>query len=227
MEIPSPEIPKTGRRFAIPDIHGCPKTLLALLKQIGPNEDDQVFFLGDYVNKGPDSQGTLDFLISLSEKPNYHFIRGNHDQLLLDHLKGENLLPPEKIKKLNIQSFDQRGNYDQYISFIEASVYYLNLDQFLLVHAGFDFSSENAFDDTQRMMNIVGFSYNDKLANHKTIVHGHLPLPLETIEMKIQNQERILPLDNGCVYLGERPGHGNLLALDLDSKEMFKQKRID
>ncbi len=53
-----------GRRIAIGDIHGCSKTLKALvLKQLKPTFDDQIFFLGDYVSRGNDSAGVIDFIL--------------------------------------------------------------------------------------------------------------------------------------------------------------------
>ncbi len=226
MEIPSPEIPKTGRRFVIPDIHGCPKSLLALLEQIDPLENDQVFFLGDYVNKGPESIQVLDILISLTQKPNYYFIRGNHDQMMLEHLTGKTVLDSDKQKKLNVTAFNDLPDHKPYIGFLENLKYFLNLDTFLLVHAGFNFKGD-PYHDYASMMNIVGFPYDLEMANHKTIVHGHLPQTLETIESRIKNQEKILPLDNGCVYLNQRPGHGHLLAFELDTRTLFKQIKLD
>ncbi len=45
--------PASGRRLVIPDVHGCYHSLLALMEKIQVGPEDQLFFLGDYVNKGP------------------------------------------------------------------------------------------------------------------------------------------------------------------------------
>jgi serine/threonine protein phosphatase 1 len=46
-------------RYAISDIHGCPKTLAALIGEIGLEKKDELFLLGDYIDRGPDSQGVI------------------------------------------------------------------------------------------------------------------------------------------------------------------------
>ena len=51
--------------FAIGDLHGCPNELEVLLEAIAPGRDDTVVFLGDYVDRGPDSAGGIDELLAL------------------------------------------------------------------------------------------------------------------------------------------------------------------
>ena len=53
------------RTLAIGDIHGCLAPLELLWKTIDPGPEDQVVFIGDYVDRGPDSKGVIDFLIDL------------------------------------------------------------------------------------------------------------------------------------------------------------------
>lgn len=73
-----------GRLLSIGDIHGHTRALEALLDEVRPSPSDKLIFLGDYVNKGPDVAGTLEILSSLSQEENWIFLRGNHDQMLLD-----------------------------------------------------------------------------------------------------------------------------------------------
>lgn len=78
--------------FAIGDIHGCHRKLVALLGRLPlDREEDTLVFLGDYINRGPDSRQVLDTLIGLER--NYSrviFLKGNHEQALLDYaLHGE------------------------------------------------------------------------------------------------------------------------------------------
>lgn len=47
-------------------------------------EGDRIVFLGDYVNKGPDTKGTIDLLLGIQDRYETVFLRGNHDQMLID-----------------------------------------------------------------------------------------------------------------------------------------------
>lgn len=68
---------------AIGDIHGERKKLSALLTKLP--EVAKLVFIGDYVDRGPDSAGTLEDLVALQEqRPDTVFLRGNHDQMMLD-----------------------------------------------------------------------------------------------------------------------------------------------
>ena len=53
----------TGRLIAIGDIHGRDDKLEALLDQLQPDADDELVFLGDYIDRGPDSFGVVERLI--------------------------------------------------------------------------------------------------------------------------------------------------------------------
>lgn len=70
--------------WAFGDVHGNLIALQTLWQVIQPKADDQIYFLGDYVDRGLDSRGVLDFLITLQRKyPNLHCILGNHEEMLL------------------------------------------------------------------------------------------------------------------------------------------------
>lgn len=78
------------RTFVIGDIHGCKSSLLALLEQINPDQQhDFVIILGDFINRGPDSRGTIDLILELRKVyRNFIVLRGNHEQMFLDYLNG-------------------------------------------------------------------------------------------------------------------------------------------
>ena len=51
------------KRWVIPDIHGCHKTLKSLIEElIKPSRYDELYFLGDYIDRGPDSQKVIDYI---------------------------------------------------------------------------------------------------------------------------------------------------------------------
>lgn len=71
------------RRFVIGDIHGCGKALRSLIEAINPCEQDELIFLGDYVDRGPDSRDVVDQLITLQDVCRVVLLRGNHEIMLM------------------------------------------------------------------------------------------------------------------------------------------------
>ena len=72
-----------ARTIAIGDIHGCSIALAALIKAIDLRPDDTLVTLGDYVDRGLDSKGVLDFLIKLETRCQLISLIGNHDAVML------------------------------------------------------------------------------------------------------------------------------------------------
>ncbi|HEY0074021.1 MAG TPA: metallophosphoesterase family protein [Abditibacteriaceae bacterium] len=72
------------RTLAIGDIHGCLTALETLLVAVDLREDDLLITLGDYTDRGPDSRGVLDLLISLWWQEKLVAVRGNHDIMFCD-----------------------------------------------------------------------------------------------------------------------------------------------
>jgi serine/threonine protein phosphatase 1 len=73
--------------FAVGDIHGCYDKLTTLLGRIPFDRDrDTLIFLGDYINRGPDSRKVLDHLIRLKKEcRNVVYLVGNHEHTLLEY----------------------------------------------------------------------------------------------------------------------------------------------
>lgn len=74
--------------YAIGDIHGHRERMEALLSNLergGMAAADTLVFVGDYVDRGPDSAGVIQRLIELkASRPNTVLLRGNHEQMMLD-----------------------------------------------------------------------------------------------------------------------------------------------
>lgn len=222
-------IPRSsGRKLAVGDIHGCIKSFEALLKQIDLTTEDQLFLLGDYVNKGPESEKVLDLIIELKENYQVFPLLGNHDLKVLEYLNGSKPELWEDLIEENSQVFIELEEKEKskYIDFLESLHYYFILDEYLLAHAGFNFSLANPFISKEDIINIKEFFYDSSKAQNKTVIHGHAPQELSLIERKIAERSKIIPLDNGCVY-PDRSGQGNLLCLNLDSAKLFVQPYID
>ena len=72
--------------YAIGDIHGESERLGELLEVLPLGADDEIVFLGDYVDRGPDSHGVIEILLDLEKKVPCTFLLGNHESMLLDFL---------------------------------------------------------------------------------------------------------------------------------------------
>ena len=79
------------RTLAIGDVHGTSAALDALLAVARPTPDDLLIFLGDYVDRGPDTRGVLDRLLALDWSHRCVFLRGNHELMMTRsrHDRGE------------------------------------------------------------------------------------------------------------------------------------------
>jgi len=78
-------------RWIIGDIHGMLRPLEGLLAGITrADADAKLFFVGDYVNRGPESKGVIELLLTLK---NAKFIRGNHDDIFDQVISGQSYAP--------------------------------------------------------------------------------------------------------------------------------------
>ena len=73
-----------GRVFAIGDIHGCLTALQTLSKELRFGPDDTVITLGDYVDRGPDTKGVIDFLLAIKDQTKLVALRGNHEVMMME-----------------------------------------------------------------------------------------------------------------------------------------------
>jgi serine/threonine protein phosphatase 1 len=78
-----PEGLTTVRHLAIGDIHGCLTALKALERHVPFRPEDRIVTLGDYVDRGPDSRGVLDWLIERHGQGTLIPLIGNHELMML------------------------------------------------------------------------------------------------------------------------------------------------
>jgi len=220
---------KQGRRFAIGDIHGHYDIFIELLNKISLSKNDQLFLLGDYLDRGDKVPELLNKIIAMIKAGYAIFpLRGNHEDMCWQaHQKDydeESLkLPGYKWGKTIIDS--NRKIFPSYVDFISKLPYYYELDNFYLVHAGFDFSHSTPFLDYKTMLWVCNTEDDVMYLNGKTIIHGHSKRTIEFIRNSVKNKSQIIGLDNS-VYITNNPDYGSLVCLDLDSCELFVQQRI-
>ena len=235
---------QSTNHWVIPDIHGHAKTLTALLDQISPSKDDLITFLGDYIDRGPNTKGVLDILMKMEDDGfNVRFLRGNHEDYMLRSLDKKPLRRKffqkkdtyvqvwhDAYWKSMLESFGISAIYDlplEYIRFLNNSSLYFEDDNYIYVHAGLNFEKENPFEDEKFMLWTKEFSIIPEKIQNRKIIHGHVPVSLDLIEMSIEkNTFHFIDLDNG-VYMKNEPGFGNLVALNLLDMELKVQKNVD
>jgi serine/threonine protein phosphatase 1 len=76
------------RLLVIGDTHGCTTAFDRLIEAVHLKKDDQLITLGDYIDRGPDSRGMIDRLITLHERAQLIPLRGNHDFMMLEARNG-------------------------------------------------------------------------------------------------------------------------------------------
>ena len=228
-----------GRRIAVGDIHGCYNTFESLVEdKIGLDKKDQLFLLGDYIDRGPRNREVLDYILELIDEGFQVFpLIGNHEYFVLRDIafcdKSKNL---NQIRDL-IESKDLLDlNYrveEKYLNFIKQLPYYYELDKFILVHAGLDFEHESPLTDKMSMIYARNYDVDLTKTKGKTIIHGHTPINLSEIKDQIRTHKQLgrINLDNGCVYknyvLKKDKDLGRLCALNLDSMELIYADYID
>lgn len=221
------------KRWAISDIHGCSRTFKALLERIELTPSDELYLLGDYINKGPRSKGVIKHILKLqAEGYQVCCLKGNHEDVMLRSLKDPLLLPFFKRQGggKTLKSFKVNSMADiepEYMEFFKSLEYYIELEKYILVHAGFNFIKKDVFKDKHAMM----WSRHDKIIperiGHRKIVHGHTPTSLKNIKAGLKAKKNFeIIIDNGCMYQSTA-GQGNLVALDLDSLKLTVQPNIE
>lgn len=228
------------RQFAISDIHGCVKTFRKLvLEVIELSKTDNLYLLGDYLNKGPDSKGVFDFIFEL-QKAGYKLkcLRGNHEQYLVDGLKYSweeiaflNRGGRETLESFGVDKIHQIP--EKYLNFIKSLPFFFETESYLLIHAGLNFDLEDPFKDDFSMLNIRDMKVDLIKTGNKKIIHGHVPNSYLDIEnaclpdrQALTFHDNHISIDGGCVY-SHIHALNHLIALEIKSGKMYLHKNID
>ncbi len=199
--------------YIIGDIHGYFKHLVGLLdrlmKRVGP--PDTLLFLGDYIDRGPQSYEVLDFLIELSRTPtlNTVFLKGNHEDMLMTYLRGEDRAGLYIVNggDATIRSYiAHRGVFElpkHHREFFNGLRLYYEGDDFIAVHAGLNPNTDRleAQDEYDLLWIREKFFRKDKRWD-KTVIFGHTPVTYISGEGPIYEDLRrnIVGIDSGVIY---------------------------
>lgn len=222
------------RILAISDIHGCLNTFKALLHQINFSKEDHLFLVGDFIDRGPDSKGVIDYIWALEAAG--HIItctKGNHEQMMLDSLVNLNQSRNWLIHggSQTLDSFgvaDLKGVTKKYIRWMRELPHFALKEDYVFVHAGLNFDMPNPMDGAASMLWIRNWhtDVNYQWLGNRIIVHGHTPMKKANIEemFKTIDYLQILDIDAGCVF--DYAGFGHLCCVDLTNRALYFQERV-
>ena len=212
------------RTLAIGDIHGCFTSLTTLLQTVSPAVEDKVIFLGDYIDRGPQSRQVIEHLIQRRDFFDCVFLRGNHEVMILE---GRN----DSLKAKLWQSyggFEMLVNYGAeykrdwaatipaaHWNFLKHTDPFYETDSHIFVHA----SPAPDLDMPEQSDLFLYWEFFDAIQPHKSgrkIICGHTP------------QESGLIKDLGfaaCIDTNAVRG-GWLTCLDADSGEYWQANEL-
>ncbi len=231
-----------SRILVIGDIHGGLRALHQIFERAKVTLHDTLIFLGDYVDGWSESPQVIDFLIDIGKKQNCIFIRGNHDELLLEWLSeskdnlqwyqhgGEStVLAYEKV------DFETKQRHIEFLKNLQN--YYLDNENRLFVHAGFTnmnginyeyfpklfywdrtlWETALALDD--RIQKTSEF-YPKRLTLYKEIYIGHTPVSRINETVPIQ-KATIWNVDTGAAFKGP------LTIMDVNTKDFWQSENLN
>lgn len=231
--------PKGLRIYAIGDIHGRADLLEKMLRMIdadhlGYRGDSMVIFLGDYLDRGPNSREVIDILSRGSYgRLRFHCLRGNHEDIILRLFKDHSLASGwfhygglQTLRSYGIavahatQDFDElfhlRKQFeeampDAHKTFLASLPYTARFGDYFFVHAGIhpDRSMEEQ-DPHHFMWMREPFLSSSKLFGF-TVIHGH------SIRLKPEIRINRIGIDTGAYATG----HLTCLMMQKDERKIL------
>ena len=221
-DVSAARVPDDLRVYAVGDVHGCKKEMVRLLNAIerhraGYAGSTHLVFLGDMVDRGPDSCGVLEHVLT-AELPadNVTFIMGNHEEIMLDCYEGKTEqyatwlrfggletmasygVPRETVfsKDFNLSDTMRLVVPPKHISFMQSFEDTLRLGDYLFVHAGIRPGTKLDDQSPRDLRWITREFLTDKTEHGFTVVHGH------TITPRVTTRRNRIGVDTGCYRSG-------------------------
>jgi len=218
-------------RYVIGDIHGCVDELRRLVEALPLRSGDSLIFLGDYIDRGPDSAGVVAYLIALQSelrKVRFVFLKGNHEDMFLSYLglAGQHgdmfLINGGKATLASYGLLDTVSPEEalpaiptEHLHFYKGLQLYYLMDSFLCVHAGIH---PHKLLEEQTEEELLWIRNTFIYSRHRlpyTVLFGHTP-QLKAVFYDLPYK---IGLDTGLVY-------GKMLTcLEADEKVLYQIKR--
>ncbi len=229
------------RTFTIGDIHGGLKALEQLIEKLALQPDDNLIFLGDYVDGWGESAQVLDYLMELDKEHHCVFIKGNHDVYLEKWLKALEINDIWLFHGglMTIKSYEgySEAQKKEHLQFLERmKLFHVDTENRLFIHAGFTsmhgpakevYESNYNWDRTLWEMALTmdkrikkdSLLYPKRLLLFKEIYIGHTPTTRYNINEPMQGCN-VWNVDTGAAFKGK------LSALNIETKEFVQTEPV-
>lgn len=180
------------KRYVIGDIHGCHTELAELLDRIDEhaNDDYKIIFVGDYIDRGPDSKQVVEKIIRM-QKHGHVALMGNHEDMILS---GELMYATQTLVSFNGTTTQPMPDWA--MNWMRSLPKYYEDDTIIVAHAGVQPGIPmNEQKDTFLMW--YRYQPNHAAMIGKHFYHGHTP-HIGKVEIAIDRTN----VDTGCVYGG-------------------------
>lgn len=210
--------------YSIGDVHGCLrqlKQLVELCEEDAEGHDAQFIFLGDYIDRGPDSKGVIEFLMSPKNWTSHPVtcLYGNHEDLLLAAAENE-ANEPHWLRLGGEQTLFSYGIYNAYQIPADHLEWMRSLPLFhddglrYFVHAGVNPARSLHNQDPHDQIWIRSPFLESTTDFGRVVIHGHTPL---TDGLPDVRSNRV-NIDTGAVF------GGPLIAAVLTSQSPFPER---
>ncbi len=199
-----------GKLYAVGDIHGSLTHLTRLVEIVPFEPEDRIIFMGDYIDRGPDSRGTVAFLLEFRRKfPRSVFLRGNHEEMFEDFLHRSGQFSPgifllnggsETLRSYGLDPEEPAMARDfpaDHLKFLFGTDLMHREEGLLFVHAGIRPGVPLEKQDREDLLWIREEFFLREHTLGLTVVFGHTPL-----REIFQNLPYAVGIDTGAVYGG-------------------------
>ena len=242
---------ETGPFDIIGDVHGCIDELRELLIALGysvniveadqanfgfkviPPENRKVIFVGDLVDRGPDSPNVLRLVMSMVNSGVAYCVPGNHDLKLQKFLHGKDVQLKHglevTVKQLETESAEFKKTVEQFLYGL-TSHYIFDNGKLVVAHAGIKEEMQGRASAAVRAFCLYGettgetdefglpvrYNWAKEYRGNARVVYGHTPVP------QAEWLNKTINIDTGCVF------GGKLTALRYPEEELIsvKSKKI-
>lgn len=191
-----------SRILVIGDIHGCLNKLEQLMKKLTWNpKEDTLVFIGDYIDRGPDSAGVIEYILGLkAQSDKIICLMGNHESLFLDYLAGINtdvFLINGGYDTLLSYNEDEKNIPESHLEFLNNLKPYYETKDYIFVHAGLRDGIALKDQSLKDLLWIREAFIKSDYDHGRRVIFGHTPLPRPLcLDTKIG-------IDTGAVFEGD------------------------